>query len=68
MRTIGGSLGAQISATVLAGHLVGGYPTSTGFTVAFAISACVVLIAFASALLIPGRIRRAPRGEPALAR
>jgi MFS family permease len=67
MRTIGGSLGGQISATVLAGHLAGGYPTSTGFTVAFAISACVVLVAFASALLIPGGLRRAPRGEPALA-
>jgi MFS family permease len=67
MRTIGGSLGGQISATVLAGHLVNGYPTTTGFTVAFAISACVVLVAFASALLIPGRRLPAPSAEPALA-
>jgi EmrB/QacA subfamily drug resistance transporter len=67
MRTIGGSLGGQISATVLAGHLVHGYPTTTGFTVAFAISACVVLIAFASALLIPGRRLPVPSAEPALA-
>jgi EmrB/QacA subfamily drug resistance transporter len=67
MRTIGGALGGQISATILAGHLSGGYPTSTGFTVAFAVSACVVLVAFASALFIPGSLRRAPRGEPALA-
>jgi EmrB/QacA subfamily drug resistance transporter len=66
MRTIGGSLGGQISATVLAAHLSGGYPTSAGFTVAFAISAAVVLIAFASALLIPGRVRKAPAAEPAL--
>jgi EmrB/QacA subfamily drug resistance transporter len=67
MRTIGGSLGGQISATVLAGMTSGGYPTSAAFTLAFGISAGVVLIAFVSALLIPGRARLAPRGEPALA-
>jgi EmrB/QacA subfamily drug resistance transporter len=67
MRTIGGSLGGQISATILVGHLSGGYPTSAGFTVAFAVSAGVVLIAFVSALLIPGRQERAPGAEPAFA-
>lgn len=67
MRTIGGSLGGQISATVLAGHLSGGYPTSGAFTVAFSISAAVVLTAFVSALAIPGRPRTAPAAEPVLA-
>jgi MFS family permease len=68
MRTIGGSLGGQISAAVLASHLSGDYPTTTGFTVAFAISAGVVLLAFASALMIPGRPRSATAAEPLLAR
>jgi len=67
MRTIGGSLGAQVSATVLASHTSGGNPTSTAFTIAFGISAAVVLIAFVTALAIPGRARQAATGEPALA-
>jgi hypothetical protein len=67
MRTIGGSLGAQVSATVLASHTAGGNPTSAAFTIAFGISAAVVLLAFATALAIPGRARQAARGEPALA-
>jgi EmrB/QacA subfamily drug resistance transporter len=67
MRTIGGSLGAQISATVLATHMSGGHPTSTAFTIAFGISAAVVLIAFGSALAIPGRARRVASGKPVLA-
>jgi EmrB/QacA subfamily drug resistance transporter len=62
MRTIGGSLGGQVSATVLASHVSGGHPTSTAFTIAFSISAAIVLLAFASALGIPGR--RQPVGEP----
>jgi MFS family permease len=67
MRTIGGSLGGQISATVLAGHMSRGYPTSHAFTLAFAISAAVVLAAFVSALAIPGRELEAGLAEPALA-
>jgi EmrB/QacA subfamily drug resistance transporter len=67
MRTIGGSLGAQISATILAGHLKGGYPTSTAFTIAFSVSAVAVLIAFCSALAIPGKRRESRAAEPAFA-
>jgi EmrB/QacA subfamily drug resistance transporter len=67
MRTIGGSLGGQISATILAGHIARGHPSSTGFTIAFAVSSGVVLLAFCSALAIPGRRGEAPSGEPALA-
>jgi len=67
MRTIGGSLGGQVSATILATHMSGGHPTSTAFTIAFGISAAVVLIAFMSALAIPGRARRVARGEPVFA-
>jgi MFS family permease len=67
MRTIGGSLGGQVSATVLASHLVGGRPSTTAFTLAFAISAAVVLVAFVSALAIPGRSREVRASEPAFA-
>jgi MFS family permease len=67
MRTIGGSLGGQISATILAAHVVGGNPSSTGFTIAFAISTGVVLLAFCSALAIPGGREKQPVSEPALA-
>lgn len=67
MRTIGGSLGGQISATILAAHLKAGHPTSTAFTIAFSVSAVAVLIAFCSALAIPGKRRSSPVQEPALA-
>jgi EmrB/QacA subfamily drug resistance transporter len=67
MRTIGGSLGAQVSATILAAHMSGGHPTSTAFTIAFGISAAGVLIAFGSALAIPGRARRVAPGKPVFA-
>ena len=41
MRTIGGSLGGQITATVVAGHVIAGtaLPAESGFTIAFVISA-----------------------------
>jgi EmrB/QacA subfamily drug resistance transporter len=61
MRTIGGSIGGQLAASVVAGHVANGYPTSTGFTIAFAMSATVVLIAFICALAIPAR--RRPAGD-----
>jgi EmrB/QacA subfamily drug resistance transporter len=67
MRTIGGSLGGQISATILAGHLAGGHPSSTAFTIAFSVSAVAVLIAFCTALAIPGKERKAPATEPVFA-
>jgi MFS family permease len=67
MRTIGGSLGGQISATILAGHLAGGHPSSAAFTIAFSVSAVAVLIAFCTALAIPGKERKAPATEPVFA-
>jgi EmrB/QacA subfamily drug resistance transporter len=68
MRTIGGSLGGQISATILASHLHGGYPTSSAFTIAFSVSAVAVLIAFCTALAIPGKERKVATTEPAFVR
>jgi EmrB/QacA subfamily drug resistance transporter len=59
MRTIGGSLGAQISATIVAAHTIAGSstPAEGGYTVAFFLSAFVMLLAFAATLLVPVRAR-----------
>jgi len=79
VRSVGSSLGSQVSATVLAASAVGGIPTDAGFTHAFAISAVVAACAGAVAVVIP-RVRAhvhapalaevgaaSPLGEPALA-
>jgi hypothetical protein len=55
MRTIGGSLGGQISASIVAGAVLAGtgLPAESGFTAAFAISSGAVLVAFLAALASP---------------
>ena len=70
MRTIGGSLGGQISASIVATHLIGGstLPAESGFTVAFVLSAGVLVLACLAALAIPRRGVRPPHAvaaEPA---
>jgi sugar phosphate permease len=57
MRTIGGSLGAQISASIVATHLIGGsqLPAESGFEIAFVLSAGVLVLACLAALAIPPR-------------
>lgn len=60
-RTVGGALGAQLAASIVAGHLAaGGLPEESGYTTAFLLSAIAVLVAFLAGLLIPGRRRTAP--------
>jgi MFS family permease len=62
MRSIGGSIGAQVGAGVLAANLTAAsVPTEHGFTVAFALAAGALVVAFASALAVPR-----PRSELAL--
>jgi EmrB/QacA subfamily drug resistance transporter len=53
VRSVGSSLGSQVSATILAGSAVAGVPTDAGFTHAFAVSAVVAACAGAVALVIP---------------
>jgi MFS family permease len=67
MRTIGGSLGAQISASIVATHLISGstLPAESGFTIAFVLSAGVLVLACVAALAIPRR--RRPPAEPVAA-
>jgi len=60
MRTIGGALGGQLAATLIAGHVdADGVPLVTGFTIAFVMAAGFLVICTVAALLIPRR-RTAP--------
>jgi EmrB/QacA subfamily drug resistance transporter len=79
VRSVGSSLGSQVSATVLAASAVDDVPVDAGFTHAFAVSAVVAACAGAAAVLIP-RVRgvsapaldeigaASPLAEPAYAR
>jgi EmrB/QacA subfamily drug resistance transporter len=54
VRSVGSSLGSQVSASILAGSIVaGGLPSDDSFTTAFVLSAAVALVAAGMALLIP---------------
>jgi MFS family permease len=81
VRSVGSSMGSQVTGAILAGSIVaaGGLPTEGSFQVAFALSAGVALVAAATALFIPlgrghggGHLSRAgelgaaaPLGDPA---
>ena len=79
VRSVGASLGSQVTATVIAGSSVAGIARDAGFTRAFAISAGVALCAGLVAMVIPRAQNRvhvpaleelgsaAPLGEPAYA-
>jgi EmrB/QacA subfamily drug resistance transporter len=61
MRTVGGAIGAQVAASIVAAHVgSGGFPAESGFTQAFAMGAVALALAAAAALLVP-------RPRPALA-
>ena len=59
VRSVGASLGSQVTATIVAGSAVAGLPRDSGFTHAFLISAIVAVFAGIVALLVP----RANRGH-----
>ena len=63
MRSIGGAVGAQIAAALIAGHQIlgGRYPAESGFTDAFVMSAAAAVVALVVTALIP----RPPRGAEA---
>src|SRR4051795_729393 len=53
-RNVGASLGGQVAASIVAGHvLAGGLPANSGFETAFLVSAAVALLAGVCGLLIP---------------
>jgi len=66
MRTVGGAIGAQLSAAIVSAQLVlgGRFPAESGFVTAFAMSGVGALVALGVTFLIPAR-ERAPAGRPA---
>jgi EmrB/QacA subfamily drug resistance transporter len=61
MRTIGGSLAAQLGATFIAAHTAAdGNPKLTGFVEAYGMAAVFLLVCTAAALLVPRRRPFAP--------
>jgi EmrB/QacA subfamily drug resistance transporter len=69
-RSVGASLGSQVSAAIIAGTVVTatGFPTEGGFTAAFLVSAAVAAIAACIAVVIPRGQHHAIRARvPALA-
>jgi EmrB/QacA subfamily drug resistance transporter len=69
MRTLGGALGGQVSATFIANNTLHGLPTLSGFTDTYWMATGFLLIAGLAGLLIPvvGTSAAAPVGEPELA-
>jgi MFS family permease len=53
MRTLGGALGGQLSATFIADHMVKGLPAVTGFTETFLMATGFLLLCFGAGLLVP---------------
>ncbi len=70
MRTLGGALGGQLSATFIAGHTAHGLPTVTGFTETFAMATGFLLVCLLAGALVPRRASaaRAPQAGVARAR
>jgi EmrB/QacA subfamily drug resistance transporter len=67
MRTLGGALGGQLTATFIADNTAHGLPTVTGFTISYLLAAGFLVVCTIAGLLVPvGRAR--PRAvEPELA-
>jgi MFS family permease len=66
LRTVGGALGAQISASLLAGDVnAAGDPTSGAYGLAFSACAAALVVSIVVGSLIPGRPRRGSRTDPA---
>lgn len=61
MRSVGGAIGSQIAATMIAGHrMASGLPSKAGYIDAFALSASLMAVCLASSLAI-----RTSRQDPA---
>jgi len=53
MRTLGGALGGQLSASFIAAHTVDGQPAVTGFSLTFLMATGFLVICFLAGLLVP---------------
>lgn len=65
MRTLGGALGGQLSATFIAEHAAHGEPTVTGFTETFLMATGFLLLCLISGVLVPRTqdVAEVDRGE-----
>src|SRR4051812_18073884 len=54
MRTLGGALGGQISATFIADNVANGQPTVTGFDLTFAMATGFLIVCMLTSFLVPG--------------
>jgi len=64
MRTLGGALGGQVVATLIADNVAGGLPTVTGFTQSFWLQAVFLVAAALAGGLIPEMHRARALSEP----
>jgi EmrB/QacA subfamily drug resistance transporter len=65
MRTLGGALGGQISATFIAHNVVHGLPAVSGFTDTFWMATGFLIVCVFAALMVPGGRAPAMRAQPA---
>lgn len=68
MRTLGGALGGQISATLIVDHMAHGLPTVTGFVQTYWMATGFLVVSAAVGLLVPalGNLRGAPEPPPSV--
>ena len=53
LRTLGGAVGAQIAATVIASHTVDGLPSLTGYTISFLMATGFLVVCVFAGTLVP---------------
>ena len=64
IRTIGGSIGAAVMASIVTSRLESsGLPAQSGYTTGFAVMAAGLVLAALAGLLIPSALGRRPGGE-----
>jgi hypothetical protein len=63
MRTLGGALGGQLSATFIASHTAHGHPTVTGFSETFLMATGFLLVSLRASVLVP----KSPSADAVLA-
>lgn len=64
MRTLGGALGGQLSATFIAANTAHGEPTVTGFTETFLMASGCLVVCLSAGLLVP-KDSKPPASAPA---
>ncbi|MGA8746582.1 MAG: MFS transporter [Solirubrobacterales bacterium] len=64
MRTLGGALGGQLSATFIAANTANGLPTVTGFTETFLMATGFLVLCFLAGLMVPSALGSPKASEP----